>query len=109
MKRKIGKGLMFAGALLVLGTAGDSDTGALDIKGAALKAITGIMVFAVGYILYKKAKSSKQGSEDSTQKHINLNSKQDATSAYTENYSTVQAKCQPRYEQSVGESGVIEC
>ena len=108
MKRKIGKGLMIAGALLVLGAAGDSDTGRLTLEGAVLKVGIGIALFVLGYILCKKVKTSKQSSEGFT-KHIKLDSKQTTTSAYKNNFSTVEAKCQPRYKQNISKSEVIEC
>lgn len=108
MKRILSKALMSAGALLILGAAGDSDTGALTIEGAVLKVGIGIALFVVGYILYKKAKTSEQSSEDFT-KHFISYSKQDATSAYKNNFNTVQVKCQPRYKQNISKSEVIGC
>lgn len=102
MKRKIGKGLMIAGALHVLGAAGDSDTGRLTLEGVAMKVGIGIALFAVGYILSEKVKTPEQSSEAFTKKQIKvLNSKQDATSAYKINFNTLNKHCQPRNRNEV--------
>ena len=66
MKRILSKALMSAGALLILGAAGDSDTGALTIEGAVLKVGIGIALFVVGYILYKKVNTPEHKPESVT-------------------------------------------
>ena len=63
MKRKIGKGLMIAGALLVWGAAGDSDTGALDFNGVLLKVAISIALILLGYILHKNKGSRAEAQE----------------------------------------------
>ncbi len=82
MKRKIGKGLMIAGALLVWGAAGDSDTGQLTFEGAILKVSAGIVLFVLGYILYKKVKTSEQSPEVFTKQRRKFVSRQVMTPAY---------------------------
>lgn len=108
MKRKIAKGLMLAGALLAWGAAGDSDTGRLTFEGAVIKVVAAIVLFAVGYILYIKAKSSEQNSEDFT-KHISLNSKQTTTSVYDKYFTTQPTECQPYFELKIVRNEVTEC
>jgi len=63
MKRTISKALMAVGAVLVLGAAGDSDTGALTIEGAVLKVGIGIALFLTGYILHKNKSSKAEAKE----------------------------------------------
>ena len=95
MKRKISKGLMLAGALLVLGAAGDSDTNALTFDGVVLKLIIGIALFAVGYILYKKVNTPKPKLRSVTlNNEICVNSKQATTPAYKNNFTTTKGICQ---------------
>lgn len=81
MKRTINKALMAAGALLVLGAAGDSDTGTLSFEGAVLKVAIGIVLFLLGYILHKNKHSQAE-----TQEHLFNNeefvSRQVMTPAY---------------------------
>ncbi|MBQ7799660.1 MAG: hypothetical protein IJ370_04135 [Oscillospiraceae bacterium] len=81
MKRKIGKGLMIAGALLVWGAAGDSDTGVLDFDGVLLKVAISIALILLGYILHKN-----KGSRAKAQEHLFNNevfvSRQVMTPAY---------------------------
>ncbi|MBQ8338580.1 MAG: hypothetical protein IJY33_05495 [Oscillospiraceae bacterium] len=81
MKRKIGKGLMIAGALLVWGAAGDSDTGVLDFDGVLLKVAISIALILLGYILHKN-----KGSRAEAQEHLFNNevfvSRQVMTPAY---------------------------
>ena len=81
MKRIIGKSLMVFAALIVLGAAGDSDTGALTIEGAVLKVIAAIVLFAVGYILYKKVNTPEQKPESVTYNEEFVN-RQATTPAY---------------------------
>lgn len=63
MKRKIGKGLMAFGVLLVLGAAGDSDIGRLTLEGVILKLAIGISMFVLGYILHKNKGSKAEAKE----------------------------------------------
>ena len=66
MKRILSKALMSAGALLILGAAGDSDLGRLSFSGVILYVILGILLFAVGYILYKKVNTPERKPESVT-------------------------------------------
>ncbi len=95
MKRKIAKGLMAAGVLLVWGAAGDSDTNALTFEGAVIKVVAAIVLFAVGYILSKKVNAPKQKPESVTLKNNEfVNCKQATTPAYKTNFSTTKGICQ---------------
>ncbi len=53
MKQKIAIFLILAGALLILGAAGDSDTGRIPIEWVLMKIAAGIILFGAGFILRK--------------------------------------------------------
>ena len=94
MKRKISKCLMAAGAFLILGAAGDSDTNALTFEGTVIKVSIAIALFAVGYILYKKVNTPKPKLRSVTLNNEFVNSKQATTPAYKNNFTTTKGICQ---------------
>lgn len=94
MKRTISIALRTAGVLLMLGSAGDSDTNVLTFEGVLLKVAVATTLFAVGYILSKKVNTPKPKPESVTLNNEFVNCKQATTPAYKNNFTTTKGNCQ---------------
>lgn len=94
MKKTISKVLMCFGAVLVLGAAGDSDVQRIPFGAVIVKLIIGMVLFAVGYILYKKVNTPEPKSESAHKTTKFVNSKQATTPAYGNNFTTTERICQ---------------
>ena len=64
MKYKLSKALLIIGSLIVLGSAGDSDTGRISFELVLIKLISGLILCTIGFYLHRHScnqiKTNKQ-------------------------------------------------